>query len=389
MKRLAFWLIFSLAIGAGGRVQAATLEDLINAGYSAVCHSTVSPYLEVSSICALYETFRNGLITEDYLENLADYARETLLNAALSGFGDALNSAFLADLNQLAEDARETIRKVLNLPYHVVDRAADALELTAYETTLGLFENPPPAPPSIPESPPEMEYDPNGVLARAGVPESVVTGANELTDRIATTAQTQQEAVLRSAYYNTATDRLEAKTEEARKQAEEQSRVRTQEGLLAQSAESMKAVAEQAAVVTNRNPAQPGIAQQYREAAENAASDRELLELMVKAMADLMDQEAVYAARTAELLVQQARLQAYSTGELIRASGQAAEQAKRDLGISPDFAAEVAARAYSQALAAIGPQEKFAFQLLYEACTGLGGSDVDCNAVNAALTPTP
>ena len=381
MMRRFFLLSLALLLTVGSQARAASLADLINAGYSAVCASPATPYLEVSSICALYQTFQNGLINDEYLQNLADYAVNSLTDAALTGLGDALGTAFLNDLNEWAKNVQKTINHALNLPYLTVDRASALLEQTLYAAGLELLR--PPPTPTLP-TPPDLTYNPSGVLAQEGVPAEAVRGANELKRQVADAAQKHGQEVAKIAQYQAATALLEEKAGEVRKEAEREGRRKAQQALVAKAGKSMKAIADQAAAVSNRNPAAPGTAEQYRQAAENAASDRELLELMVKALADLMDQQGVYAAKTAELLVQQARLQAFNTDQLIEATRKAAARARSELAINPDFAAEAAARAYAEAYNDLSPQQAYFFTALTEACKGLRAPDTDCAAVMSA-----
>jgi hypothetical protein len=111
-------------------------------------------------------------------------------------------------------------------------------------------------------------------------------------------------------------EEAKARAEELAKEVKDSASREAVRQAISGQAETAKKVAETAAQVTSKDPTNPGKAEVYRKEAENAPSDRALLELQVKALADIMEQQAVYMSYTSDLLVQQSKLQAMTTREL-------------------------------------------------------------------------
>jgi hypothetical protein len=171
-----------------------------------------------------------------------------------------------------------------------------------------------------------------------------------------------------------------AKMEEAKARAEqvaqEVQETASREALrqaISGQAETAKKVAEVAAQVTSQDPTNPGKAQKYRQEAENAPSDRALLELQVKALADIMEQQAVYMTYIADLLVQQSKLQAMTTQDLKEAArtAQAEREAAIAAAVSPDTIERYWQSALERAKAGTEPIQA----LLTAACAFYSGGE--------------
>jgi len=171
-----------------------------------------------------------------------------------------------------------------------------------------------------------------------------------------------------------------AKVEEAKAKAEQVARevreTASREALrqaISGQAETAKKVAEVAAQVTSQDPTNPGKAEKYRQEAANAPSDRALLELQVKALADIMEQQAIYMTYIADLLVQQSKLQAMTTQDLKEAA-RAAQREQED-AIAAAVSSDTIERYWQSALERARADTELMQALLTAACAFYSGGE--------------
>jgi hypothetical protein len=282
----------------------------------------VQSMFDLQGFCRSYEVYKKSQNFGDILAGAGQLALQNAFQGFIDGLAGALDQRLQSSfgpVNDFLAAFAQQANRFLNLPYIVADTIYGLTYSSVYKE---IYE-------SLTKQATQFQVAaPDGATAAVSPVDPALAAAyaypssSEVTRMNAAIAEEGKSASSILSNAASIADHA-AKVEEAKARAEQVAReVResaSREALrqaISGQAETAKKVAEAAAQVTARDPANPGKAEKYRQEATNAPSDRALLELQVKALADIMEQQAVYMTYIADLLVQQSKLQAMTTREL-------------------------------------------------------------------------
>lgn len=372
-----------VAIAAFGTTPALAIDlgAVLNAGYTAACQGGISQVVDLRGFCRSYEVYQRAT-QGDFWASIAQTATANLISGAINGGITALGNAVnqtpeMNAINSVLMQLSSTATDLLNIPYNLAQNIGELAYQGVYnEVYKNLTTNPVSiqTPSDVPtltaasgEAATSFEYLDSKQIAEAN---SNMQTLNNNTKSIAnSTAQLAADETAREVARLTALDA----SIEAKKQAERQAVAQAVAG----QNETLAQMSETAGQVTGKSlNGNPGLAETYRQSAENAPSDRALLELQVKALADIMEQQAIYMPYIAELLVEQSKLQAMSTDQLKEQIGQAVAQtqATTSLPNSPQWLEAQIERAKQEAEQAVKPMKT----LISMTCMFYGGSASTC-----------
>lgn len=397
----------------GGQALAFDLLGAIDRAYNQACNTTPVKLainaLNLGNFCRVYAVFKRALGTKvdigRLLGNFAEHALRGVIDGALFGTASGIRSAFgpeLDAINKFLGNLADGIERALDLPYRILSGTYS----TAYWGTYSLFMS------AWSGALTDLR---NSSYIGSTLGDSYVDSLYSLQ----TTSLSSSDSLVQDFGYGTESpatkgidsvgkevretlERLADEAEEARletitqltaetvaKAAEEEAREATQAAMLKRQEEIGQKVAEMAAGVTlpalvsttvDAGGQQVqitimGTAEKYRQEAQNAPSDRALLELQVKALADIMEQLAIYFPAVVDILTEQTRLQVFTTEELRRE----AMKAKEEAAVSPPdpdlLLREVKDRA--EEMRTLG--EDFS-QFLKDLCRFYGGDPEACSS---------
>jgi hypothetical protein len=278
--------------------------------------------LDLQGFCRSYEVYKKGKNFGGVLAGAGRLALQNIfqgfVDAFAGAFGQALKPA-LDPLDGLLQAFAKQANGLLNAPYLAASAIYDLTYSSAYkaiyESLSDEAANPQvraPAEADAAITPVEGDlaaryaYPDAGEVARMN---QAIAEEKESASSILSNAAAIADNAARA-------EKAKAKAEELAKEVKDSASREAVRQAISGQAETAKKVAEAASQVTSKDPINPGKAELYRKEAENAPSDRALLELQVKALADIMEQQAIYTSYTSELLVQQSKLQAMTTREL-------------------------------------------------------------------------
>lgn len=278
--------------------------------------------IDLQGFCRSYEIYRKG---RNFGSALAGAGRLALQNI-FQGFVDAFAGAFgqalkpaLDPLNDLLQAFARQANGLLNAPYLAASAVYDLVYSSAYKAIYESLNDQVTSPRvSAPTEAGAAVTPVDGDLAaRYAYPDAgeVARMNQAIEEGKASTSSALSDAAA-IADNAARVEKAKAKAEELAKEVKDSASREAVRQAISGQAETVKKVAETASQVTSKDPINPGKAEVYRKEAENAPSDRALLELQVKALADIMEQQAIYTSYTSELLVQQSKLQAMTTREL-------------------------------------------------------------------------
>jgi hypothetical protein len=282
----------------------------------------IQSLIDLQGFCRSYEIYKRG---KDFGNTLASAGRLALQNifqafvdAFAGAFGQALKPA-LDPLNDLLQAFARQANGLFNAPYlaasAVYGLAYSSAYKAIYDSLNGQATNPEiraPTEASATVSPVDGDlaaryaYPDPGEVARVN---QAIAGERESTASVLSNAAAIADNAARA-------EKAKAEAERLAKEVKDSASREAVRQAISGQAETAKKVAEAASQVTSKDPLNPGKAEVYRKEAENAPSDRALLELQVKALADIMEQQAIYMSYVSDLLVQQSKLQAMTTREL-------------------------------------------------------------------------
>lgn len=372
-----------VAIAAFGTTPALAIDlgAVLNAGYTAACQGGISQVVDLRGFCRSYEVYQRAT-QGDFWASIAQTATANLISGAINGGITALGNAVnqtpeMNAINSVLMQLSSTATDLLNIPYNLAQNIGELAYQGVYnEVYKNLTTNPVSiqTPSDVPtltaasgEAATSFEYLDSKQIAEAN---SNMQTLNNNTKSIAnSTAQLAADETAREVARLTA---LNASIE-AKEQAERQAVAQAVAG----QNETLAQMSETAGQVTGKSlNGNPGLAETYRQSAENAPSDRALLELQVKALADIMEQQAIYMPYIAELLVEQSKLQAMSTDQLKEQIGQAVAQTQATISLpnSPQWLEAQIERAKQEAEQAVKPMKT----LISMTCMFYGGSASTC-----------
>ncbi len=282
----------------------------------------IGSMIDLQGFCRSYEVYRKG---RNFGKALADAGRLALQNI-FQGFVDAFAGAFgqalkpaLDPLNGLLQAFAKQANGLLNAPYLAASAVYDLVYSSAYkaiyESLNDQAANPRVSAPS--EAGAAITPVDGDLAARYAYPDAgEVARMNRAVEEERSSASSVLSDAAAIADNAARAEKAKAEAEELAKEVKEAASREAVRQAISGQAETAKKLAEAASQVTSKDPINPGKAEVYRKEAENAPSDRALLELQVKALADIMEQQAIYTSYTSELLVQQSKLQAMTTREL-------------------------------------------------------------------------
>lgn len=337
------------------------LDNLYNATCKPLMGASVSiaGALDLGSFCRTYQTLSRFRNFDEYLRALAEGRLQNLpsflIDAALMGISQGLGNnpdyqAFKSQFDSFMNNLNEIADEAFNAPARFLDDAFNAVYGAVYKLAADAVSGKTYTPPQI-----SVESDLNSALGNStpvspelqqefGYPDSAATARQaqdykELSKAITQTVQESAKAQDKSRDMVEAEQKARKAAEEARSQAE----ARYYEGLVKKQSEITKEIADAAVAATVDDGLSKGIAPKLKEEAKNAPSDRRLLELQVEAIASLIDQQAIYASKTAELLAEASKAQLLATYQIAQEVRQArleAQQAQNTL-TSGDLLAKV------------------------------------------------
>jgi 3'-phosphoadenosine 5'-phosphosulfate sulfotransferase len=282
----------------------------------------IGSMVDLQGFCRSYEVYKRG---KNFGKALGDAGRLALQNI-FQGFVDAFAGAFgqalkpaLDPLNDLLQAFAKQANGLLNAPYIAASAVYGLVYSSAYEAIYESLNDQAASPRvSVPSEADAAITPVDGDLAaRYAYPDAgeVARMNQAIEEGKASTSSVLSDAAA-IADNAARAERAKAKAEELAQEVKDAASREAVRQAISGQAETARKVAEAASQVTSKDPVNLGKAELYRKEAENAPSDRALLELQVKALADIMEQQGIYTSYTSELLVQQSKLQAMTTREL-------------------------------------------------------------------------
>lgn len=374
-------LIVAVAAFGTGPALAIDLGAVLNAGYSAACRGGIGQVIDLRGFCRSYEVYQRAT-QGDFWAGIAQTATANLISGAISGgisaFGNAVNQTpEMQTINGVLTLLSDTATNLLNIPYNLAQNIGELAYQGVYNEVYKNLTNKSVSiqtPSDVPtltaasgDAARSFEYLDPTQIAEAN---AQLRALNDNTTSIANSAA--QIAADKTAGEVARLTALGASIE-ARAQTERQAVAQA----IAGQNRTVAQIGETAGQVTGKSlNGNPGLAETYRRSAENAPSDRALLELQVKALADIMEQQAIYMPYIAELLVEQSKLQAMTTEQLKEEIGQAVAQvqATTSLPRSPQWLETQIERGRQEAELAVQPIKT----LISMTCMFYGGNASLC-----------
>ncbi len=339
----------------------------------------IQSMFDLQGFCRSYQVYKRSQNFGDILADAGQLALQNALQGFIDGLagalGQQLRSSF-GPVNDFLMTFAQQANRFLNLPYVTANAIYDLTYSSVYkeiydsltrQATQFQVVAPDGATAAVSPVDPALAaayaYPESSEVARMNVAiaEEMESASSILSDTasIADHAAKVEEAKARAE--QVAQEVRESASREALRQA------------ISGQAETAKKVAEAAAQVTSQDPTNPGKAEKYRQEATNAPSDRALLELQVKALADIMEQQAIYTTYIADLLVQQSKLQAMTTQDLkeVARAAQMEQEAAIAAAVSPDTIERYWQNALERAKADTEPMQA----LLTAACAFYSGGE--------------
>lgn len=297
---------------------------------------------DLQGFCRAYSVYKRYQSAADILKEAGRLALQNLIRGTIDGVFEELGVATRGPVGMVSDFLGELADKantVLNLPYLMAGEVYNLAYASAYNEIYKSLQSSSGASPRVPASslniatsaPALKDRGSSEVKADFAYADAAELGRKESATKesLKETAELASEAV-RAEDNARALAEAQAAAEEAAKEAEKAASREAVRQALSGQAEVAQKLAEAATQVTANDPVtgQKGKAQQYREEAASAPSDRALLELQVKALADIMEQNAIYMPYIADLLVQQSKVQAMTTMELKEAITRLSEEVR-------------------------------------------------------------
>jgi hypothetical protein len=339
----------------------------------------IQSMFDLQGFCRTYQVYKRSQNFGDILASAGQLALQNALQGLIDGLAGALGQhlqSSLGPVNDFLMAFAQQANRFLNLPYLV----ADSIYSLTYSSVYREVYN------SLTRQTAQFQIvPPDGATATVSPVDSTLAtayGYPDPSEVAQINTAVAEEGRSASSILSEAASIVDqaAKVEEAKVRAEqvaqEVQETASREALrqaISGQAETAKKVAEVAAQVTSQDPTNPGKAQKYRQEAENAPSDRALLELQVKALADIMEQQAVYMTYIADLLVQQSKLQAMTTQDLKEAARTA--QAEREAAIAAAVSPDTIERYWQSALERATADTEPIQALLTAACAFYSGGE--------------
>jgi hypothetical protein len=391
MKRaLALWLLLGLAPTPAFAFDLGSAIDglaSLACGYQSTTGSIgsisialpIQGMFDLQGFCRSYEVYKKSQNFGDILAGAGQLALQNAFQGLIDGLAGALGQQLQSSFGPVSDFLKafaQQANQFLNLPYLV----ADTIYGLTYSSVYKEIYN------SLTKQATQFQVAaPDGATATVSAVDSALAAAYAYPD---SSEVAQMNAAIAEEGKSTSSILSEgasiadhaAKVEEAKAKAEQvaqevresASREAIRQAISGQ-AETAKKVAETAAQVTSQDPTNLGKAEKYRQEAANAPSDRALLELQVKALADIMEQQAVYMTYIADLLVQQSKLQAMTTQDLKETAraAQAEQQGAITAAVSSDTIERYWQNALERAKADTEPMQA----LLTAACAFYSGGE--------------
>jgi hypothetical protein len=391
MKRaLALWLLLALAPTPA---LAFDLGSAIDGLASLVCRSQgytgnlgfgtitlpIQNMADLQGFCRSYEVYKKSQNFGDILAGAGQLALQNALQGLIDGLAGALGQQLQSSFGPVSDFLKafaEQANRFLNLPY----LAADTIYGLTYSSVYKEIYD------SLTKQATRFQVAaPDGATATVSAVDSTLATAYaypDSSDVAKVNTAIAEEGKSASSILSDAASIADhtAKVEEAKAKAEQvaqevresASREALRQAISGQ-AETAKKVAETAAQVTSQDPTNLGKAEKYRQEAANAPSDRALLELQVKALADIMEQQAVYMTYIADLLVQQSKLQAMTTQDLKEAARTA--QREQEAAVAAAVSSDTVERYWQNALEKARADTEPMRALLTAACAFYSGGE--------------
>jgi len=391
MKRaLALWLSLTLApapalafdlgsaIDGLASLACGLQNTTVNLGFGTIT-LPIQSMSDLQGFCRSYEVYRKSRNFGDILAGAGQLALQNAFQGLIDGLagalGQRLQSSF-GPVNDFLAALAQQANRFLNLPYIFADTIYGLTYSSVYKEVYESltrqatqFQVAAPDGATATVSP----VDPDLAAAYAYPSSPEVARINAAIAEEGKSASSILSSAASIADHAAKVEEAKARAEQvAREVGESASREALRQAISGQ-AETAKKVAEAAAQVTSQDPTNPGKAERYRQEATNAPSDRALLELQVKALADIMEQQAVYMTYIADLLVQQSKLQAMTTQDLkeVARAAQAEREAAIAAAVSPDTIERYWQNALERAKADTEPMRA----LLTAACAFYSGGE--------------
>lgn len=295
--------LFSPLLDIGGKI--------CNARQSNALLST----LNIASFCHTIQLAKRGFNIEQLLTNATQSLLKQTLSGVISKLGENANKHFLNDVDKWLGQFNEQAIQVLSMPQAIIDMIAVETQKSFFDSTQITVNAPDPGL-KLTVTPYEgasrevqqdiSSFNTTATSLSSGIKENI-----EAVGKIAADQQIQQKS-------NEVAQINQQNTEEAL--------LNQQVSKQAKKAAEVATAGAQVTAPFDPKAGSGGIAEQYKWLAENAPSDRELLELNVKALADLMNQQATYMPAIADLLAEQSKVQAMTTEMLRSQTNQAMRQ---------------------------------------------------------------
>lgn len=416
MRKGFVWTIVfaALTLGPHTRAHAAALDvwGMLNSLYGLVCNSLtidiggvkvktppITSILDLKAFCRTYDALVKLKDYEKFLNSTGRNAIQDLISNAVNGFLAGLSGGLASDpgyrafadgFNKVMDGISEAIDTLYSIPYQAVSSVTSEAYARFYYQTLNALKKDRGAPaPSV---------DADGVLGEMTPPEQVqglagdyevprptagqVAEANSAAKRVESTLSEMGGEYAKSV----AEAARQADAEKEAKRAAERSEAGFRQSILKEQSkkqtEVLRSLSEAASQVTAEitPTGEKGIAKQFVEDARNAPSDRRLLELQVEALASIMEQNATYATKTAELLVEIARQQVFTTQGVIDAVKKQQREAEE---AASSISEQAMAKYYESKLKASDPAKEQLSVLTFTLCAFYGGSEdeASCRAL--------
>lgn len=331
-----------LALGVATPAQALSLSDLSGLLQGACGNTQISSIFNIKGACQLYEALRPGFNVQNFLNYARDTLATSVVSGALQGIGDATNQAFLNNLSDTLGNIANGIREAYNLPYRLVDGIAQGVWSETYGQVYNYFSGAYQSLADGVSSTISASYSIKNLSLNNTSPDSVAQAYSSLGISVpegydkGTLSSLSQNTSLAAANLNSLAETNKAtaislartgitelapaeeatfRAELARQQAQDAAEQTVRAGAAKATTERGAELARQATQLGVDDPTkgEKSLATQYKERADNAVSDRELLQLQVKAIADSMANQALNNQLLAEYLRAVAQEQVMST----------------------------------------------------------------------------
>jgi hypothetical protein len=391
MKRaLALWLLLALAPAPAFAFDLRSAIDGLaslacgvqnttgNLGFGTITLPVQSMF-DLQGFCRSYEVYKKSQNFGDILAGAGQLALQNAFQGLIDGLAGALGQQLQSSFGPVSDFLKafaQQANQFLNLPYLVADTIYGLTYSSVYKEIYDSltkqatqFQVAVPSGATATVSP----VDPALATAYAYPDSSEVAQINTATAEEGKSASSILSDAASIADHAAKVEEAKAKAEQVAQEVRETASREAIRQAISGQAETAKKVAEAAAQVTAQDPTNPGKAEKYRQEAANAPSDRALLELQVKALADIMEQQAVYMTYIADLLVQQSKLQAMTTQDLKDAARTA--QAEQETAIAAAVSSDTIEGYWQSALERAKADTEPMRALLTAACAFYSGGE--------------